>query len=108
MARLAEMLYRGKAVDAESSRQMIEILKLVEANFRQSIPEATPIASKPGELNGVRAETGIVFLPGRPFVLSVMSTYLDRGVNPVPEVARLVYEHFLKLSQSNRYGHNLQ
>jgi beta-lactamase class A len=108
MATIAELLYRGKAVDEEASREMIEILKLVNANFRESIPDAIPIASKPGELNGVRAETGIVFLPGRPFVLSVMSTYLERGVNPVPQVARIVYEYFEKLSHSNRYGHNLQ
>lgn len=108
MARLAELLYRGKAIDEAASREMIEVLKLVEANFRQAIPAAVPIASKPGELNGVRAETGIIFLTGRPFVLSVMSAYLDRGANPVPQVARMVYEHFEKLSRSNRYGHNLQ
>lgn len=108
MARMAELLYRGKAVDEQASREMIEILKLVSANFRESVPDSIPVASKPGELNGVRAETGIVFLPGRPFVLSVMATYLEPGVNPVPQVARIVYEHFEKLSRSNRYGHNLQ
>jgi beta-lactamase class A len=108
MARMAELLYRGKAVDEAASREMIEILKLVSANFRESIPDSVLIASKPGEVNGVRAETGIVFLPGRPFVLSVMATYLERGVNPVPQIARIVYEHFEKLSHSNRHGHNLQ
>ena len=108
MAGMAELLYRGKAVDEAASREMIEILKLVSANFRESIPDSVPIASKPGEVNGVRAETGIVFLPGRPFVLSVMATYLEPGVNPVPQIARMVYEHFERLSHSNRYGHNLQ
>jgi hypothetical protein len=49
-----------------------------------------------------------VFVDKRPFVLSVMSSYLDPGVNPVPAVARMVYEHFAKLAASNRYGHNLQ
>jgi beta-lactamase class A len=105
---MVELIYKGKAVDEQASREMIEILKLVSANFRESIPDSIPVASKPGELNGVRTETGIVFLPGRPFVLSVMATYLDRGVNPVPQVARMVYEHFDRLSRSNRYGHNLQ
>ena len=108
MARLAEMLYRGKAVDAEASREMIGMLKLVDANFRMSIPAEVAVASKPGELNGVRAETGIVFLKNRPFVLSVMSTYLEAGQNPVPAVARMFYEHFEKLARSNRYGNKLQ
>ena len=79
MARLAELLYRGKAVDADASKEMIEMLKLVDANFRASMPGDVPVASKPGELNGVRAETGIVFVKNRPFVLSVMSTYLEPG-----------------------------
>jgi beta-lactamase class A len=108
MAKLAELLYRGKAVDAEASKEMIEILKLVDANFRTSIPAEVAVASKPGELNAVRAETGIVFVNNRPFGLSVMSTNLDPGVNPVPTVARMFYEHFEKLARSNRYGNKLQ
>jgi beta-lactamase class A len=108
MARLAESLYRGKAVDAEASREMIEILKRVSASFRMSIPENVPVAAKPGELNGVRAETGIIFLTNRPFVLSVMSSYLDQGVNPISAVTRMFYDYFEKLANSNRYGHKLQ
>jgi len=108
MALLAESLYRGKAVDAEASREMIEILKRVRASFRTSIPENVPVAAKPGELNGVRAETGIIFLTNRPFVLSVMSSYLDQGVNPISAVARMFYDYFEKLANSNRYGHKLQ
>lgn len=108
MARLTEMLYRGTAVDAEASRQMVAILKLVEADFRQVIPASVAVAAKPGRVDGVRAETGIVYLSHRPFVLSVMSSYLDPGENPAPDVAKLVYRHFEKLGSSNRFGHKLQ
>jgi beta-lactamase class A len=108
MARLVEMLYRGKVVDAGASNEMIEILKLVNADFRKVIPANIPVASKPGEVLGVRAETGIVFLQKRPFVLSVMSTYLSAASNPVPEITRLVYDYFDKIATSNRYGHKLQ
>jgi beta-lactamase class A len=108
MARLAEMLYRGKAVSQPASKEMIEILKQVKGDFRATIPATVAVAAKPGELTGVRAETGIVFLAKRPFVLSVMSTFLDEPNNPVPAVARLFYEHFQKLANSNRYGNKLQ
>jgi beta-lactamase class A len=104
MARIAESIYRGKAVDADASRQMVEILKLVDADFRAVIPASVAVASKPGGLTGVRAETGIVYVSGRPFVLSVCATYLDRSDNPVREVARAVYDHFAKLARSNRFG----
>ena len=63
-----------------------------------------PVASKPGELTGVRCETGFVLLAGRPFALSVASSFLTEPENPVPAVAKLVYEHFARLARSNRYG----
>ena len=53
---------------------------------------------------GVRCETGIVYLPGRPFVLSVMSSFVVGEENPVEEVTRLVYAYFERLASGNRYG----
>jgi beta-lactamase class A len=104
MARIVELIYRGKAVDEASSRRMIEIMKLVQADFRAVIPENIPVASKPGGLAGVHCETGVVLLPRRPFVLSVASTFLTEPENPVRDVTRLVYEHFAKLARSNSFG----
>jgi beta-lactamase class A len=108
MAYLAELLHKGKLVSSGASAQMIEIMKGVKADFRANIPAAIPVAAKPGDLTGVHAETGIVFLPKRPFALSVMSTFLDGKTNPVPQIMKLVFQHFEKLGNSNRYGHKLQ
>jgi beta-lactamase class A len=104
MAKIAELIYRGKAVDPDSSRRMTDILKLVSADFRAAIPASIPVASKPGEVTGVRCETGIVYVRQRPFVLSVASSFLTEPENPVPEVARAGYEHFAKLARSNKFG----
>ena len=108
MARLVEMLYRGAAVDPDASRQMLELMKLVKADVRGAIPANIEVASKPGDLDGVRCEAAIVFLPGRPFVLSVFSTFLNQDVNPVPEVAKIAFEYFQKLAESNEYGHKVK
>jgi beta-lactamase class A len=108
MARLVELIYRGKAVDEAASSRMVEILKLVTADFRKTLPAAVPVASKPGGIPGVRCETGIVYLGKRPFVLSVMSTFLAGDSNPVGEVAGILYRHFEKLGRSNRYGHAVE
>ncbi len=108
MARMAELLYRGKAVDETASREMIEILKLVSGNFRESIPGFCPDCFQAWRSEWRSRRDRDRVSAGRPFVLSVMATYLERGVNPVPQIARMVYEHFEKLSHSNRYGHNLQ
>jgi beta-lactamase class A len=108
MARLVETIYRGRAVDQAASAEMLALMKLVKADFRKAVPAQIEVASKPGDVPGVHCESGVVFLPKRPFVLSVMSTLLGEGVNPVPEVVSLVYAHFERLDASNRYGNRLQ
>lgn len=107
MARLAEMLYRGKLADAGQTMQMIDILKLVKARMRAVIPARVAVASKPGDLPGVECETGIVYLSGRPFAISVFATFLDNGADPVSEITRMVFEYFSKLAASNEYGNRV-
>ena len=108
MARLVEMIYQGRAVDAAASRQMIEIMKLVKAGIRRAVPTEIPVASKPGDLDGVHCETGIVYLPGRPFIVSVFGAFLDSDANPVPDVTKIALDYFRKLAASNAYGHKIK
>ncbi len=108
MAHLVDLIYHGKAVDADASKQMLVMMQRVNADMRKVIPASIAVAAKPGDLTGVKCETGIVFLPNRPFALSVASTFLDEGRNPVGEVTRIVYEHFEKLARSNKFGNKLQ
>ena len=98
------MLYRGKLSDPDGTRQMIDLLKLVKDEMRSAIPAGVEVASKPGDLPGVLCETGIVFLPGRPFVVSVFGTFLDDSAHPVRDVSEIVFEYFSKLAESNEYG----
>jgi beta-lactamase class A len=108
MARLAETIYRGKLVDEAASREMVEILKKVEGGIHEGLPLDIETASKTGELPGARGETGIVFLEGRPFVLSVMSAFIDDRRTPVPEVTRIVFRYFEKLAGANAWGNRLK
>jgi beta-lactamase class A len=109
MARLVELIYRGKVVDKEACLEMLETMKLVKAAMRKGVPQGVEVASKPGSVRGVKCETGIIFLPRRPFVLSVMSTYLgDNTKTPVTEVTGIVYAYFEKLARANHYGHRLR
>lgn len=104
MAQLVAMLYRHKLADAAATMDMLAMMKLVKADFRKAVPAEVEVASKPGELNGVRCETGVVFLKGRPFALSVMTSYLGKEESGVAEVARMVFEHHDRLARGNRYG----
>ncbi len=106
MARLVEMIHRETAAAPEDCREMLAVMKRVKAGMRKAVPPEVEVASKPGGVSGVSCETGLVLLPGRPFVLSVMSTYLGEK-SPVEDVARLIYAHFERLARANRYGHRL-
>ena len=107
LARLMEMIYRGTAADAASSKAMLDLLKGVKAGMRGAIPAGIEVAAKPGELPGVHCEVGAVLLPGRPFILNVMSTFLSDGANPVGPVTSIVLDHFQRIARSSVYGRGL-
>lgn len=104
MARLVERIYRNEATAPEDCGAMLSMMKQVKADMRAAVPAGVEIASKPGDLTGVHTETGVVFLANRPFVLSVMSTFLGEKEKPILEVTRLVYAHFEKLARANQFG----
>ena len=109
MARLVEQIYRAKIVDAEASREILAIMRRVPGGIRKGLPAGVEAAVKTGSIPGVRGEAGIVFVPERPFALSVMSAFLaGDGLTPVAEAARIVYRMFDRLSRSNRYGHRVR
>lgn len=110
MASLLEQLYRGKLLDERHTALALELMK-------NEKPERTPIerglgagvalASKTGSLPGVRCESGIVLLEGRPYVLSVMTTYAADDAaaeGAITEVSRRVYSYVERLAHSNVQG----
>jgi beta-lactamase class A len=105
MALIAENLWRGRVVDEAASRAMLEILKKVKGPMREALPAQVESATKTGGVEGVRCESGVIFVPGRPFALSVMSTFTPAGKQPITDVTRLVYESFATLARSNEWGH---
>ena len=108
LARVVERLYRGTAADPESCREMLGIMKKVNHWMRPVIPPSIEVASKPGDLDGVRCEVGLVYLPKHPFIVNVMSTYLDENANPVGKVTGIVFDYFNKLAGANQYGRKIQ
>ncbi len=107
MAKLAELLYRGKVVTPEASAEMIGILRLVKAHFKKAIPNVD-IASKPGGIPGVKCETGIIYLRNRPYALSVMTSFVPDSSDLVEQVTGILHAHFTTLSKSNSYGNRTE
>jgi beta-lactamase class A len=108
MARIAAALWRGELIDAAASRDMLAILKKVKGPIRAALPPEIETATKTGAVPGVNCESGVILLPGRPFALSVMSTFNSPGTQPITDVTRLIYEAFDRLARSNLWGHRLR
>ena len=76
MARLLETIYKGKALNQELTAEFIKQLStLKESELQHDLPEGVQVANKPGNLKGVRTDSGIVFAKNRPFVISVMTEH---------------------------------
>src|SRR2546430_2596020 len=80
MVTLLESLYRGRVLNKPMTEDFFTLLSVhKESYIPRELPEDLRIANKPGELEGVRNDSGIVFTGSRPFAISVMTTYLRRG-----------------------------
>ena len=84
---LMERIARLEAVDADASRQMIEILKRQRFNdaIPANLPPGTPVAHKTGSITKIHHDAAIVYGP-RPFVLVV----LTRGIEDIKASAALM------------------
>jgi beta-lactamase class A len=108
MVMLLEDLYRGKVLNKQMTDDLFTLLSVhKESYIPRELPEDLRVANKPGELEGVRNDSGIVFTGNRPFVISVMTTYLRRekdGGDAIVRIATAAHQMFDRLSRASQYG----
>src|SRR5947208_1103926 len=79
MMTLLENVYRGKLLKKPLTEDFFNLLSTTKHSWiPRELPENLKVADKDGELEGVRNDSGIVFLENRPYILCVMTTYLRR------------------------------
>jgi beta-lactamase class A len=108
MMALLENLYRGKVLDKEMTEDFFKVLSTHKASFiPRDLPEGLKIANKPGELEGVRNDSGVVFLDNRPYVICVMTTYLRNerdGEDAIRRISLATYRMFDRMARASEYG----
>jgi beta-lactamase class A len=111
IARLLEILHRGEGLQPACRDEALAILKKEKVSpLVQGVPAGVEVASKPGELEGVRVDAGIVYAKNRPYIFSVMSTYLlddDAGSRALEEMSRAAYQYFSRLGAATGYGRQI-
>lgn len=106
MATLVELLNAGKLLDAVHTKLALEILEYPkDSPLRAGVPAGITVAEKPGSLSGAQCDTGIVFLAGRPYIISVMTTFNPTDGNAaITAVSARVFSYFDRLAHANAYG----
>jgi beta-lactamase class A len=109
MMALLEDIYRGKVIaDKELTQDFFKVLSTTKDSWiPRDLPEDLQMANKPGSLEAVRNDSGIIFVPNRPYVICVMSTYLRRerdGEEAISKISLNAYRMFDRLARGSEYG----
>lgn len=108
MMTLLEAIYRGKLLDKESTANFFKMLSTNKDSWiPRDLPADLRIANKPGSLEGVRNDSGIVFVEGRPYVICVMTSFLGNerdGEQAISKISFAAWRMFDRLSRASEYG----
>jgi beta-lactamase class A len=108
MLNLLQALYRGKILNKEMTDDFFKVLSTHKDSWiPRNLPDDLKIADKPGALEGVRNDSGVIFVDKRPFVLCVMTTYLHRerdGEEAISNVSLAAWQMFDRLARASDYG----
>ena len=108
MMTLLERLYRSQVIGPPLLEDFWTMLATHKSSWLpRGLPAELRIANKPGELEGVRADSGVVFLRNRPYVICVMTTYLANeraGEEAISAISTAAYGMFDRLARASEYG----
>src|SRR3984893_16726902 len=108
MLNLLAALYRGQILNKEMTNDFFKVLSTHKDSWiPRNLPDDLKIADKPGSLEGVRNDSGVIFVDKRPFVLCVMTTYLHRerdGEEAISNIALAAWRMFDRLARASEYG----
>ena len=100
MAKLLDMIVKGKAASEASCQQMMTIMNRQQFNHRlpRYLPEGTGFAHKTGTIGSTTNDAGVMFIRGNPIALVVFTMDKRTGRGEVEEqmgrLARVVYDFF--------------
>jgi beta-lactamase class A len=108
MMSLLEAIYRGKVLNQESTADFFKVLSTNKASWiPRDLPADVRVADKPGALEGVRNDSGIVFVEGRPYLICVMTSFLRNerdGEEAISRISLASWRMFDRLSRATEYG----
>jgi beta-lactamase class A len=101
-------IHDGRVFGKATTADFIKMLSTEKSSY---IPRLLPAdvmkATKPGSLDAVRNDAGIIFVPGRPFAIAVMTTFATDGLEAEESIGRIAYaawSYFDRVGKSSSLG----
>ena len=107
MMTLLDNLYHSKVLNRALTDDFFKVLATPKDSWiPRYLPEDLKMANKPGSLEGVRNDSGVIFA-SRPYIICVMTTYLRNerdGEEAIAQVSRAAYRMFDRFGRASEYG----
>ena len=110
---MLELLHAGRPTPGVA-QQCLSILRKPKGSstFNRAIPATVPLANKPGGMDLVRCDAGIVYLQRRPYAMAVMTKFSlcepTEQERFVIDTARAIHATMSVLDGTSDYGQGIQ
>jgi beta-lactamase class A len=108
MVRLLEALYRARVFKNMLTEDFFRLLSTNKEGYLTALlPEGVRVANKPGWLEAVRTDSGVVYAKNRPFAVSVTTAYArdERAArDAIGRIALAAYHYFDLAGRASPYG----
>jgi len=109
VVRFLDMLYSGQGLSSSVCEETLRILRKPKRGYMgPGLPEDIVLASKPGGMDKVRNDAGIVYQKRRPYALCIMTAYGlgDRrlGEQLIADTTNFIHGYMAMLDRSGPWG----
>lgn len=105
---MLETLHKGDALGKTGTEEFFKMLGTGKMSYLpRLLPDGVRTANKPGDLDAVRNDAGIVFAPNRPFAIAVMTTFgRDHREQEmaIARISRTAWSYFDRVGKSSALG----
>jgi beta-lactamase class A len=105
---MLQALHSGSAFGKKTTDDFFKMLSMQKSSYiPRLLPADLTIANKSGNLDAVRNDAGIVFVPGRPFAIAVMTTFASDDLateQSIARIARVAWSYFDRVGKSSSLG----
>lgn len=106
LMKLVSKIERRDGVSDAVSKDVLTILSLEkDGAFTQALPPQVKRVNKPGGLNHVAVDAGLIYLKDRTVALAVMANYMEeKRTEAVADVIRTAYRYLNLMAECTEYG----